>query len=265
MRRLAAVAVLAGLPACAVPPPPPPALTAEVRQYRSDVPLRMMSATVTNGGSAAVLIERVQLVAPGFIALPSVDVDIEVPGGSRVDVPVSYGLARCSSPPPEGAAVVRTRVRGAGEVVVHLSPAGGLLDRLHASECAQAAVRAAVSIELGPGWVRRGGRLEGTLVVQRRSGDLPVEVREPGGHIVFTVRGELPAVLAAGQQHLTVPLRVTPTRCDGHALSQNSRSAVFPFVLAVGDGEPVQVPAAAGPELQVQLQELAIDVCVPAS
>ena len=266
-RRLTALAIAAALPACASPPAPPPSLSAEVRQYRSDVPKRMLSVTTTNRSGRVATIERVQLLARGFVALPSAEVDVRLQPGERVDVPAAYGRPRCDAPLPEGADAARVRVRtrdGAPvEVIVPLSPRGGLLPRLHAAECAQAAVRAAVGLELAPGWVRRGDSLEGQLVVRRRSGDQAVEVLEPGGHIVLTVRGGLPAVLARGADELRVPLSMTPTRCDGHALSSNSRSAVFPFVVQVADDEPLQTPAVAGPELAAQLQELAADVCLP--
>lgn len=179
---------------------------------------------------------------------------------------MAYGEARCGEPLPEGADAARMVVRVGetrSEVVVRLSAEGGLLPRLHASECAQAAVREVVELSLGTSWVRRGDRLEGSLVLTRRAGDEAVHVLEPGGHIVFTVRGGMPAGLPPGQERGEVALWVTPTRCDGHALSQNSRGAVFPFVVAVGDGEAVQVPAVAGASLQAQLQELARDVCLP--
>ena len=264
--RLASAALLLALTGCAAPPVAPAELSATVRQYRSDVPLRMLSVTTTNRGDSPVVVERVQLLARGFVALPSAPVDVLLRPGERVDVPVGYGEARCGAPLPGGADAARMVLRRAGEppqeVVVRLSAEGGLLPRLRASECAQAAVRAAVELSLGEPWVRRGDRLEGSLVLTRRAGDDPVRVLEPGGHIVFTVRGALPAVLGPGTQRVEVPLSVTPTRCDGHALSQNSRGAIFPFVVAVGDGEAVQAPATAGPPLQAQLQELAGDVCL---
>lgn len=267
MRPPAVLLLLALLPACATHAAAPPSLAAEVRQYRSDVPLGMLSVTTTNHSDAVVTVERVQLLARGFVTLPSARLDVVLQPGDRVDVPAAYGAARCVAPLPGSADAARMLVRtGEGtstEVLVRLSPAGGLLPRLHASECAQRELREAVTVELGPSWVRRGDRLAGSLVVRRRGGDLPVEVLEPGGHIVFTVRAALPALLAPGQQELSVPVTVTPTRCDGHALSQNSRGAVLPFVVALAEAEPVQVPVAAGPELQAQLQALATDVCVP--
>ncbi len=265
--RLASAALLLALTGCAAPPLAPAELSATVRQYRSDVPLRMLSVTTTNSGDSPVVVERVQLLARGFVAVPSAPVDVLLQPGDRVDVPVAYGQARCGAPLPGEADAARMVLRTAGgppqEVLVRLSADGGLLPRLRASECAQAALRAAVQLSLGEPWVRRGDRLDGSLVLTRRAGDEPVRVLEAGGHIVFTVRGALPAVLAPGTERVVVPLRVTPTRCDGHALSQNSRGAVFPFVVAVGDREPVQAPAVAGPALHAQLQELARDVCLP--
>ncbi|TAL25391.1 MAG: hypothetical protein EPN99_01670 [Frankiales bacterium] len=263
--RLASAALLLALGACATPPVAPAELSASVRQYRSDAPLRMLSVTTTNSGDSPLVVERVQLLARGFVAVPSAPVDVVLPPGDRVDVPVAYGAARCGDPLPGETDAARMVLRRDGEpaqeVLVRLSAEGGLLPRLRASECALAAVRAVVDLSLGESWVRRGDRLDGSLVLTRRSGDEPVRVLEAGGHIVFTVRGSLPAALGPGTERVEVPLSVTPTRCDGHALSQNSRGAVFPFVVAVGDGAAVQTPALAGPSLQSQLQELARDVC----
>ena len=263
--RFASAALLLALTGCAAPPVPSAELSATVRQYRSDVPLRMLSVTTTNRGDTTVVVEQVQLLARGFVAMSSAPVDVVLRPGDRVDVPVGYGEARCGAELPGGADAARMVLRTDGasqEVLVRLSAQGGLLPRLRASECALAAVRAAVDLSLGESWVRRGDRLDGSLVLTRRAGDEPVRALEPGGHIVFTVRGSLPALLGSGTERVEVPMSVTPMRCDGHALSQNSRGAIFPFVVAVGDSEAVQMPAVAGPSLQAQLQELARDVCL---
>ena len=261
MRR-PALLLLAGLAACGAPDPPP--LSAEVRQYRNDVALRRLSVTVTNDGDRPVSIRGVRLAAPGFALLPMTDPDVELPPGDRVDLPVPYGEVSCDGPGP--GAADRAELRVDGELVtVQLPTDGGLLERLRSRDCTQQAVAKAVALELGP-FVRSGRRLTGTLVLTRRGGTEPVTLTEAGGTIVYTVRPTgLPAVLAPGAARLDVPVVITATRCDGHALSQNSRSAVFTFYVAVGGAEPVQVPTTAGVPLQGQLAALATDTCVPPS
>ena len=269
MRVTAALLALALLPACeAVPAAPAAELSAQARQYRNDVALRRFSVTVTNEGRTPVVLRGVRLLAPGFAPLPPADPEVELPPGDRVDLPVPYGAISCAplaSPAPDlaellvGADGSRPRT-----VTVPLPTEGGLLERLRRKDCAQQALGAAVTLELAPRWLRSGKQLRGELVLTRGAGDLPVTLTEAGGTIVYTVRpAGLPAVLRPGAARLRVPTVITATRCDGHALSQNSRSAVLTFYLALGDDEPVQVPVTADGRLQAQLARLATDTCVP--
>lgn len=254
------VLLLLALTACATPEPP--ALSAEVRQYRNDVALRRLSVTVTNDGDRPVSIRGVRLAAPGFSRLPMAGAEVELPPADRVDLPVPYGEVSCAGPPSTAPDRAELRVDGQ-EVVVDLPPGGGLLARLRAKDCAQQAVARAVRLQLGR-FVRRGGTLTGPLVLTRQGGAEPVTLTEAGGTIVYTVRSAgLPAVLAPDAARLEVPVALTATRCDGHALSQNSRGAVLTFYVAVGAAEPVQVPVLADTPLQDQLAALASDTCVP--
>lgn len=252
--------LLLALTACAAPEPAP--LSAEVRQYRNDVALRRLSVTVTNHGGAPVTVTGVRLLAPGFAALPMAEVDVDLPPGDRVDLPVPYGDVRCAGPSPTDTDRAELRVAGR-TVAVALPAGGGLLQRLRDKDCAQQELARTAALQLGR-FERRGLELRGPLLLTRRGGAEPVRVTEPGGHIVFTVRpaAALPA-LAPGAQQVAAPLVVTATRCDGHALSQNSRSSVFTFYVAVGAAEPLQVATTADAALQAQLDALARDTCTP--
>ena len=259
MRR-GGVLLLLALAACAAPDPPP--LSAEVRQYRNDVALRRLSVTVTNEGNAPLRISGVRLAAPGFAELPMADPEVELPPGDRVDLPVPYGDVSCDGPPVDAPDRAELRVDGRA-VTVELPTDGGLLQRLRDKDCTQQAVAEAVELQLRT-FVRSGTQLTGTLVLKRGGLDARVVLTEAGGTIVYTVRpAGLPAVLQPGAARLEVPVVIRATRCDGHALSQNSRSAVFTFYVAVGGAEPVQVPTLADVPLQGQLAALATDTCVP--
>jgi hypothetical protein len=240
----------------------PVELSAEVRQYRNDVALRRLSVTVTNDGDRPLSISGVRLAAPGFALLPMSDPEVELPPGDRVDLPVPYGEVSCTSP-SGGADQAELRVDGR-RVTVALPDEGGLLQRLRDRDCTQQRVAQALSLQLGT-FARSGTQLSGALVLTRQGGGAePVSLTEAGGTIVYTVRpAGLPAVLQPGADRLEVPVVITASRCDGHALSQNSRSAVFTFYVAVGAAEPVQVPTLADAALQGQLAALATDTCVP--
>jgi hypothetical protein len=267
VRRAPALLLLLGLAACGSDPVPVD-LSAEVRQYRNDVALRRLSVTVTNDGDRPVSISGVRLAAPGFAPLPAADPEVDLPRGDRVDLPVPYGEVSCgpgSSGGPDRAELLVRAGDDERRLTVELPSNGGLLQRLRDKDCAQQALARTVTLALGPGWVRVGKRLQGTLVLTRGTRDDPATLTEAGGTIVYTVRPRgLPAVLRPGSPRLEVPVVVTATRCDGHALSQNSRGAVFTFYVAVGAAEPVQVPVLADQVLQGQLAQLAADTCLPA-
>jgi hypothetical protein len=271
-RGVALLALLAAATGCsAEPAAPAPELTAEARQYRADVAHRRLAVALTNEGAEPVTVLSVQLAAPGFEPQAATERVVELAPGARVDLRTQYGAARCDGPPPGPPDLARVTVRAPDgsqdELRVVLPPGTGLLERIRTKDCAQRELRAAVDLQLGPTWTRSGERLVGELVVLRGSGDAPVTVTEPAGHIVFTVRPAVAAsplvALAPGQRRAEVALTLTPTRCDGHALASNSRASIFGFYISVGGAEPLQTPVTADPALQAQLARLAAEVCQP--
>jgi hypothetical protein len=271
-RALLACALAAALAACgrdeAAPTPP---LAAEVKQYRGDIAKRTVAVTVQNRGDRDVLVRSVDLDAGGFADDPPAEVAAEVPAGSQVDLRVPYGEVRCGGARPSTADAARLDVRDADghshQVRLALAP-GGLLDRLHARECAARALLAVIDVRLSPQWSRAGTELRGALVLERRSGQDPVTVVEPGGNVLFTVRPARPATplatLAADAAAFELPLRITATRCDVHAFADSKRSYVFGVYLTLGSGEPQLVTTTADRVLQRQLDQLARDTCRPA-
>jgi hypothetical protein len=272
-RALLLVGLAAALTACAAeePDPPAPRLAAEVKQYRSDIAKRTVAVTVENRGDGDVLVRRVALDAEGFPDDPSDEVTTELPAGGLVDLRVPYGEVGCdadrSGGAPDAALLTVQDAEGAQhDVRLELAP-GGVLDRLHAGECADRALRAAADVRLSPQWSRDGARLAGALVLERRSGSTPVTVVEPGGNVLFTVRpadaGTPMGTLGPSDAALELPLRVTATRCDPHALADSKRSYVFTFYVALGSAEPQQVTTTADLTLQRQLDRLVAETCRP--
>ncbi len=251
-------------------PAPAPPLAAELKQYRGDIAPRRVAVTVDNQGDRVVLVRSVDLAAGGFADGPPVAVTAEVPAGGRVDVRVPYGEVRGAGARPDAADTVLLGVQDADgeqhDVRLALAP-GGLLDRLHARECADQALLAVADVRLSSTWSRSGAGLDGALVLERRSGRVPVTVVEPGGNVLFTLRPQVPGTplgtLAADADALEVPLRITATRCDVHALADSKRSYVFGFYLSVGGAEPKLITTTADAPLQRQLDRLALDTCRP--
>jgi len=257
-------------PAPAAERAPAPRLAAEVKQYRSDIAKRTVAVTLDNPGDRDLLVRSVGLAAAGFADDPPAEVAVEVAARSRVDVRVPYGEVECATARRGAADVALLGVQDADgtwhDVRLELAP-GGLLDRLHARECADQALLAVVDVGLSPQWSREGAALTGALVLERRSGSAPVTVVEPGGNVLFTVRPAGPAMpmgtLAGDAAALELPLRITATRCDVHAFADSKRSYVLTFSLALGGGEPQLVTTTADTSLQRQLDRLALDTCRP--
>lgn len=270
-RALLPCVLAAALVGCAAEEPSPaPRLMAEVKQYRSDIAKRTVAVTVHNDSDRGVQVDRIDLDAAGFDPDPAVDVAAEVPAGGQVDVRVPYGELRCAEEREgtEDAALLDVQDAGGTphELRLELAP-DGVLDRLHLRECADQVLREDVDVSLAATWVRDGSALTGALVLQRRSGEAPVTVVEPGGNVIFTVRPVVAATpmgrLAADAAALELPVRITATRCDVHAFADSKRSYVLPFYVALGDGEPQLVTLTADTALQRQLDRLALDTCRP--
>lgn len=274
VRALAGLLALCALPGCggaaAPAAAPPPELTAEVKQYRADIAPRRLSVSVGNPGTEPVVVTGLELLPAGFAPLERAAVDVEVPPGRRTDVKVPYGTARCDEH-PSGPDLVRLDVRDAGgrqsALELELPVGNGLLERLRGRDCAEAHLRAQADVRLAPEFVRDGLALRGSLLLERQDGDAEVGVVEPGGNVLFTIRPPAPArplgVLAPGQDALALPMVITATRCDGHALAESKRSYVFAFFTTVDGGEPHLTTVTAEPPLQRQLDRLALDTCRP--
>lgn len=284
LRALAGLLALSALPACgggaepAIEPAAEPvaapaaALTVEVKQYRADIAPRRLSVSVGNPGGEPVVVTGLELLPAGFEPLDRASVDVEVPPGRRTDVKVPYGTARCEAVPQEPDRVrldVRDPAGQAHSLELEVPVGNGLMERLRRRECAEVELRSAAGLRLAPQLTRVGLELRGPLLLERQDDDAQVTVVEPGGNILFTIRPPVPSVplgvLEPGQERLELPMAITATRCDGHALAESKRSYVFAFFTSLDGGEPHLTTVTAAKPLQRQLDRLALDTCRPGS
>ena len=107
---------------------------------------------------------------------------------------------------------------------------------------------------------RRLSAPDGTLTSVRRLARCDAEPDGPD-RVRLDVRDAAVAVAVA----LELPMVITATRCDGHALAESKRSYIVAFFTAVGGGEPHLTTVTAEPPLQRQLDRLALDTCRPGS
>lgn len=247
-----------------------PALDVIVRQYRRDQVLRQVQLTVTNRSGGPLEVLSVALEAPGYAAMAPTPKDAEIAPDARVDLPVVLGEARCAEGTAQsaGQAVVLARVRAEDgterDVEVVLPSPDELLDRLLTRECDTLVLARALSVTFGPTWTPAeidGQRtLRGSLAVQRLDSGEPLTVAATAGSVIFTltpVDAVAPLlVLAPGQDRADIPIEITASRCDPHALADSKRTFVFPLWAAVGDGEEIATTIAVDDAARARLDEL---------
>jgi hypothetical protein len=207
---------------------------------------RTFRIELRNEGDAEVTIDTIQLRSPLFEAEPASDRDTQLAAGSQLLLPVPYGPSVC---PGGDEAPVVVAVVGGEEVEVPLDqhPAT-VMEDLHAVECGEEAVRAAVALDFGTEWTPTGPRSAAGVVAVVPRGDVEVTVEAMRGNIVFGVRladGVLPA--SGG-----FPVEAVVDRCDTHALIESKRTFKFPLDVSLDGGEPITyVLEATGPAREV--------------
>jgi len=248
-----------------------PALEVMLLQYRLDQAPRRIQVAVTNSGDAPIEITSVALEAPGYASLPPTPKHAEIAPAARVDLPVVLGEARCAEGTDQsaGQAVVLARVRAEDgaerDVEVALSSPDEVLDRLLTRECDQLTLARALSVTFGPTWTPAeldGQRtLHGSLAVQRLDSAEPLTVSGTQGNVIFSMKPLAETrspllVLAPGQSRADIPIEITASRCDPHALADSKRTFFFPLWAAVGDGEELATFITVDDAARARLDEL---------
>ena len=285
-RGAVALAVLAGLTACGSPAPvvpapvdaapPGPALSAQLVQHRADVVRRVVQVqTTASADGGRVRVRQVELRAPGFAPGPPATVDAVLAPGLPVDLPVVLGSAVCGTGRPGGdpaLAVVQVADRDA-TVELPLPGADVLLGRLHDAECREQAVRAALDVQVLPGWTDvatpDGAAVEVVVRLARRPGASgEARVDELGDNILLSVRPvpDRPApvlVLAPGQASADLRVRLGVQRCDGHALAESKRTAVLRLQVTGGGQERQLLLTALDAATALRVERLVGQTCLP--
>lgn len=117
------------------------------------------------------------------------------------------------------------------------------------------------------GWAPHpgGAALRGTLRLRRLAGSAEVLVPELEGTTLLGVTGGPPggpvAVLPPGSAEVSVPVQVTATRCDEHALIESKRPTAFGAFVALDGGTLVRLVIEPEPAERGQLTRFASDRC----
>ena len=258
--RLATLLLLA-VAACASPSPAPD-LTVALEQSRDNENRHLLQVVLTGTGDEPVDVVRLQVRSPRFVDVaPTVRQDV-LTRGRRIAFPIAYGPADCDGEGPATVVLGHRTADGLQEHVLRV-PDDPTLPRLQRRECDLRELADSASIAFAPEWERRGDTAYGTLVLKRRSGRAPVTLTALEGSVLLTLRptGPLPLLLAADADEARLPVEVTATRCDPHALTESKRTYDFPRYAALGDAEPLYATVRPGEPGRSLLEQVLVDTC----
>lgn len=179
------------------------------------------------------------------------------PGARQLVMPVPYGTARCDGEPDVSFAAVVRLADGRELRVPAVEANAGALARLHAKECAAAAVVRSVELRADD-WERDGTTATGPLALVAQRPGVEAEVTELAGNVIFSLHAADGARLRleAGEQEATVEVVLRAERCDQHALAEVKRPFVFGAWVSLDGAEPALVELhPAGPALDA-VQEI---------
>lgn len=249
-------------------------LDVEVAQARGDRVARVVELEVRNHGPDDVEVTGARLTSDLLRGVATAERGREVPADRLRRLRVPLPPADCTAAP--GAATVRVELDVTdaggrrGTVVVTPTDEGGDLVRVHAEDCAAAAVAAGLDVRLDPGLTVRD--VDGAQVA-----DLVLRVTPvPGGpHVRLTsVRATtlLRPAGAVGEWVVDVDsaapppdgrvvLPAVPARCDLHAIAEDKRGTVLGVLAEVDGVEQPLVWVAAPDALRGALYDAVLTAC----
>lgn len=293
-RRLtAAVAVLAvamtaggcssAAPAAPAQPAAGPASSAEIdvvaEVYRSriDPAGGGIQLSVRNEGAVPLTIMRAVLDSPALASPIERDRESEIGPGQTRDLAMTLTTAACpaaSIEPPDALLTALLADGTAVEVRVTTTDRLGQWADWLAAECIAAAVtdRASITVRHDP--TRDDGTLIGLrLDIESRAAGLELValndtvlfglVEPAGGARVTSVTlsdDGNPGIGADGRGEASIPLLLTPARCDAHALADDKQGTLFRLDVLL-DGEPGSVTITADAATRVALYDAFTRAC----
>jgi hypothetical protein len=199
-----------------------------------------------NVGETPIVVRQIQLDSPLFETVPLADQEVRLePTGRRFVLPVPYGEARCGGEPEVTFTAVVVLDDGEQLRLPAVEDYEGSIGRLHARECAAAHVRDLVELRLGETWTRQGDTVTGEMILEQRRPGASAAVDGARGSVMFTISfdgGDSPDLRVTDDRPTaSVPMAISVSRCDPHALAESKMTFKFLAWIAVGDADPVPV------------------------
>lgn len=264
------------------------AVTAEVYRTRIDAARAGIQLSVRNDGPVPLTIIEARLASPLFASTPIRERTTTIPAGRTRDLAMLLPAVACppdgaggAGPdgvePPEAVLVVRLIDGSSTEVTLPTSDRLGQWDEWVAAECLAAAVDTQVALAVRHDPLRDDGPLIGLLLdIDPRpvSPALPappdVQLLSIDDTVLFgLVRAgdgarvtsqALPAGVGGGGQPESIPLLLTPARCDAHAIADDKQGTLFRIGVTV-DGVPGTVTVVADAETRAALYDAYTRAC----
>jgi hypothetical protein len=231
-------------------------------QIRIDEGTNRAQLRVINDSDRDLQVTGVGLDWPGYGDF-LLDYDTVVDPGRVLDLRVTLPEPRCT---PTDAPV--TGVLRVGDEVIRdrLDESGwGYVTRIWERRCHDLEVTQGVSITYGKTWRLVGtGRdtwLVGSLQLDRKAAVGPIEITRVLGSVLLELHLRTPAVLPAGSDRASFPLRIRVPRCDSHALSESSQTFHFQIWVRFGDGAALGVIRMADARTRAGGQALLVAAC----
>lgn len=228
MRKVALLVLL--LAGCARPPD----VAVSLYQTRSDTPVNKIEMQVQNNGTKALTVQQAQLASTQLSAYPVWDDPVDIPPGTAVDLKVALPPPLCS-----GAAT--------DEVILTIDdrrltlPATDTLGQL--------------ATYRDNACFRQDVERTGEFRITGLTGDVL------GFTTDLTVGPMRSTTLFIPRAQTTDSVRLTPNRCDAHALAEDKQGTYFPIPVTLPDGRTQDYVAGVDQRLRAQLYRLYARLC----
>jgi len=242
--------------------PPSIDVTAQAIVYRTDQAVGgRFRVKLTNTGDDEFTVTGVRLESAGFETLAFTPHDTLYSPSERTDLITPFGDVRCEPgdvlDPTDAAIRFVTASGSEGEVRVPLESIYEAIPKLYERECDKAFIEESAVIAIADPIEESGegfdARARATLRITRAGSDEAIAVDDIRGSVLYSITGELPAILAAGEDEIDIPIELRGTRCDGHALGETKQPFVYPIRLRIGDDFESSYDIPVNPSQQDQL------------
>lgn len=212
----------------------PPDVAVSLYQTRSDTPVNKIEIQVQNNGADPLTVQRAQLVSTQLSAYPVWEEAVVVPPGAAVDLKVALPAPLC----------------------------GG-----------EASDQVVLTIEDDRFTLPAADKL-GQLAKYRDSGCFRQDVERTGGFTITGLTGDImefstdldvgpmrSTTLYIPREQTQSSVRLTPNRCDAHALAEDKQGTYFPVPVTLPDGRTQDYVAGVDRQLRGQLYRLYARLC----